>query len=224
MGKSYFPAADSDFLLWALNFSTYLTANATTMGFTASDASNIATVTGGFEDALNLHVTKSDIAHAARQQKDADKDSAIGEIRAMARRIQVSPQVTDEDRQAMGLPVHDGVRTLAAEPAMGRPYGIVDTSKPFRHTIKYREEGAEGRARPDCAIGCEVWMKITLPGEPAPTNPEDLHCLGVNSASPYVCELAGTDACKVAHYRLRWVTRDGTKGPWSELISATIVG
>ncbi|MDO8302623.1 MAG: hypothetical protein Q7T18_05220, partial [Sedimentisphaerales bacterium] len=149
---------------------------------------------------------------------------AEDEIRSMARRIQASPQVTNADRQAMGLNVHDTARTLVSDPAMGRPYGIVDTSEPFRHTLKYREEGAEGRGRPEYAIGCEVWMKIQAPSEPVPTNPDQLAYAGTNSASPYECEFDGADASKVAHYRLRWAARDGSKGPWSEVISATIVG
>lgn len=224
MTKPYIPNTDSDFLLWALNFSTYLTTHATSMGFTESDAQNIATAANGFDTALSQHVAKRDAAAAARVQKDAGKASAKDEIRAMARRIQASPQVTDEDREAMGLTVRDSVRTLSSEPKMNRPYGIVDTSKPFRHTVKYRQEGAEGRGKPDYAVGCEVWMKIAAASEPVPTNPDDLKCLGTNSASPYIREFAGGDANKVAHYRLRWITRDGTKGPWSEIISATIVG
>ena len=224
MANNYLPSTDSDFLLWAQNFSTYLTANAATMGFTAGDAQTVSMYVDNYDTAMTVHVTKHDAAMAARQQKDTDKDIAEDIIRVMARRIQASPQVTDDDRRAMGLPVHDGVRTLAAEPQMLRPYGIADTSKPFQHTIKYREEGAEGRGRPDYAIGCEVWMKVTAAGEPVPTNPDDLKYAGTNSASPYNCEFAGSDASKVAHYRLRWVTRDGAKGPWSEVISATIVG
>lgn len=224
MATNYMPSADSDFLTWAKNFSTYLTAHAVAMGFTAGDATNIDDVVDGFDAAMSQHVTKRDAALAARQQKDADKGSAVDEIRAMARRIQASPQVTDEDRQALGLPVRDGIRSMAVEPDMRRPYGIVDTSDPFRHTLKYREEGAAGRGRPEYAIGCEVWMKILPAGEPVPTNPDDLAYAGTNSASPYVCEFSGSDASKVAHYRLRWVSRGGAKGPWSEVISATIVG
>jgi hypothetical protein len=161
---------------------------------------------------------------SAREQKDEKRVTAEMIIRSIVRQFQASPDVTDAQRQAMGLPVRDSVRSLAAEPDMRRPDGIIDTSKPFRHTLKYRQEDAAGRGRPEYASGCEVWMKILPAGEPVPTNPEELTYAGTNSASPYVCEFDGADASKVAHYRLRWVARNGAKGPWSEVISATIVG
>ena len=34
----------------------------------------------------------------------------------------------------------------------------------------------------------------------------------------------GPNARQMAHYTLRWKLSDGTNGPWSETISATITG
>jgi hypothetical protein len=111
-----------------------------------------------------------------------------------------------------------------ASTEVSRPIGSADTSERFMHTIRYRSEGSSGRARPENAKGCEVWMKITAPGEPAPTKPEEFTCQGLNAASPFVKQFSGDDAAKTAHYLLRLVLRDDSKGPWSEMVSATIVG
>ena len=48
--------------------------------------------------------------------------------------------------------------------------------------------------------------------------------LALDTASPYVATYEGTDGNKTAHYMLRWATRAGDKGPWSETVSATIGG
>jgi hypothetical protein len=224
MANDFVPKADAEFLTWSQNFSGYFAAHAVSMGFSATDAQHVTEDVDGFNVGMADHITARDAACAARQGKDERRTLAESDIRALARRIQASPQVTDEDRQALGLPVRDRVRTLSSTPQMRRPYGIVDTSEPFRHVIKYRDEGAKGRAKPDYAFGCEVWMKITAPGEPVPINPDEFKYAGTNSASPFVNEFAGSDGSRIAHYRLRWVSRDGTKGPWSEMLSATIVG
>ena len=58
----------------------------------------------------------------------------------------------------------------------------------------------------------------------APVDPSECTFLALDTASPYVATYAGTDANKMAHYMLRWVTKGGDKGPWSETVSATIGG
>lgn len=223
MANGYIPNGDSDFLTWAQNFSTYFTAHAVSMGFTASDATAVNDVIDGFDDSLGQHVAKQEGSRAACLQKDADRGSAEETIRAFVRRIQAAPQVTDEDRQALGITVRDRLRAMALAP-MRRPVGSIDTSEYLVHTIRYREEGAQGRARPQNAIGCEVWLCVTANGQPAPTSPEQFTCAGLNSASPFVKKFDGADANKIAHYLLRWATRSGDYSGWSEILSAGIVG
>jgi hypothetical protein len=132
--------------------------------------------------------------------------------------------VTDAQREAMGIPVHSDTKRSAAAVAMNRPTGTVDTSKSFLHTIHYRDEMATGKARPAGVMGCEVWIKVTAHTEPAPTNPGPFTCLGMNTTTPFVHTLSNDDGGKTAYYLLRWVSKDGDKGPWSEILAATVVG
>jgi hypothetical protein len=53
---------------------------------------------------------------------------------------------------------------------------------------------------------------------------EEYKNLGLNSASPFSVQYGIEDTGKRAHYMLRWVSRDGAKGPFSEIRSVTIVG
>jgi hypothetical protein len=77
-------------------------------------------------------------------------------------------------------------------------------------------------AKPAGVMGCEIWVKISATGEPAPTGADGLSFLSLDSSSPYVAEYDGKEGGKTAHYMLRWVATVGVKGPWSETVSATI--
>jgi hypothetical protein len=46
--------------------------------------------------------------------------------------------------------------------------------------------------------------------------------ISMKTASPYIAEYDGSNGGKTAHYMLRWVAKNGDKGPWSETVSATI--
>ena len=70
-------------------------------------------------------------------------------------------------------------------------------------------------------MACEIMVKI---GDPAPVDAGQCVFLALDTASPYVATYEGADANKTAHYMLRWTTRAGDKGPWSETVSATIGG
>jgi hypothetical protein len=73
-------------------------------------------------------------------------------------------------------------------------------------------------------MGCEIRVKVSAVGEPAPTDSSQVQFLAMDTATPYVAKYPGADAGKTAHYMLRWVNTCGDKGPWSETVSATIVG
>ena len=221
---NYLPSRDNDFLNWATNFSTYVTAHSAELPIDSQQATALSTEVSGFRTNLNGHTTARDASKAACEQKDEKRVSAEAVIRDLARQFQASPDVTDVQRQAMGLPVHDGMRTLAAAVQLNAPIASVDTSKRLTHNIRYWDSQGSGKARPEGVVGVEVWSKITAPGEVMPSNPSQFTFLAINSASPFVNELGNTDGGKTAHYLMRWVARDNAKGPWSEIISATVAG
>ena len=221
----YLPSRDNDFNAWATNFSTYVAAHTGELPIDSQQAAAITAEVNGFRTNLNSHTAARDASMAACEVKDEKRVSAEAVIRNIVRQFQASPDVTDAQRQAMGIPVHSGERTLAATPAMTQPYGVVDTSKRQRHLIKYRDTASsESRARPEYASGCEIWCAITAAATPAPADETAYRNLGVNSASPFTVQYTMAEGGKNAHYLLRWVTKDGEKGPWSETLTATITG
>ncbi len=100
---------------------------------------------------------------------------------------------------------------------------VVDFSKRLRHTLRYVDESTPTRrARPRGTIGAEVWVKVSAPGDPPPSDPGELTFLLLSTRTPAVAEFTGPDGGKTAHYMLRWLSTRGEAGPWSETASATI--
>jgi len=64
-------------------------------------------------------------------------------------------------------------------------------------------------------------MKVD--GEP-PKEANELIYLATNTSSPYMVLFEGKDAGKVVYYWLRWVNTRGERGPWSNMLSAMVVG
>jgi hypothetical protein len=225
MSNNFIPNSDPDFLTWVTNFSTYLSAHAEELGIETEVATAIASDVSMFRGDLNGHVTAQDAAHAACQRKDSSRDNTEQAVRKLVRQLQVSDYVSDIEREAMGLPVHSEGRRLLFASAQTRPIGSVDTAERLRHTISYHDEATPTKkARPDRTMGCEIWHTITASDAPAPLDPTVYSNMGINTATPFVAEYDGKDVGKMAHYLLRWVGTTGQPGPWSEIISATIVG
>jgi hypothetical protein len=103
----------------------------------------------------------------------------------------------DSHRAGLGVGIRTTERTAVGAPE-SRPVGTGDTGQRLRHTINFSDESTPGRrGKPGGVTGCEIWVKI---GDPAPTDPKELHFVAMDTATPYVRDYDGADANKVAHY------------------------
>jgi hypothetical protein len=221
----YIPSSDTDFLAWLNKFNDYAGDNLLSLGLVAADLTPITTAINDFRNAIDINVSTQNDARSARIYKDGKRDTVETAVRALVRRLQASPNVDDSERASLGITVKDTIRTMNAATDAMRPVAMVDTSQRLRHEIRFVDEAnPTSRAKPKGVMGCELWVRISPQGEPAPTDPAQLSFLAMDTASPYVADYDGANAGKVAHYMLRWAMTGGQKGPWSETASATIVG
>ena len=216
----YLPSADGDFQLWQQNFLTYAAGHMDELGLLAADLTDAVVAQTAWDTAYAANNSAQITARTAAQLKK-DKRSAFEDcIRPLVRRLQASPDVSDDERRALGITVQ-GDTAAPAGPAATRPMAIVDTSQRLRHEIKFVDEATPtSRAKPAGTMGCEIWVKVGT----APTDPSELTFVALDTASPYIAEYGGADAGKTAHYMLRWVSTRGEKGPWSETVAATVTG
>lgn len=216
----FIPQSDAEFDVWQGNFVTFASANLTALGLVAADLTPITAGQTAWASAFPAHTTAQAAAESARAAKDVARTDFVAVIRALVRRLQAPPAVSDAERLSLGITVR-AERTPATVPT-SRPVASVAVSERLRHTVSFTDEGTPTRkAKPAGVMGCEVWVKV---GGTPPADPSELHFLGLDTRTPYVAEFDGADAGKPAHYMLRWVNKQGEQGPWSATVTATIPG
>jgi len=219
----YLPGSDTELQSWVENFVSYAQAHGPDLGLDPPQIEQISDALTDFSDKMSTNVTAQQAAQSARQAKDDSRDNLESAVRALVRQLQASPEVDDTEREGLGITVRDKVRTTDASGIDTRPIGAVDTSQRLRHEIRFTDESTPTRrAKPNGVMGCEIWVKVSAAGEPAPSSPDKLSFVTLDTATPYIAEFDGADGGKTAHYMLRWVKSGGEKGPWSETVSATI--
>ena len=218
MAQDWLPSADADLGPWLMNFLTYANNNKVALGLTSADLGPVQTAFENWSGAYEFFMAASAGYESALHQKDNAADAVPIALRPLVNRIQASPVMTDAHRGGLGITVRSTTRTATAAPTT-RPVATIDTSQSLRHTIAFVDElTPTSRAKPPGVTGCEIWVKV---GD-APTGPGDLTYLALDTRSPYVAEYDGADVGKIAHYRLRWLSTRGERGPWSQTVSGTI--
>jgi len=214
------PKPDHDFHDVVNAVSTFVTANAAAVGLTPDQVAPVTAAVAAWNTAYPAHKTASDSAIAACATKDQSRGVLETAIRPVIQQLQVSTKVTDAQRKTMKLRPRSKTRTPAGVPT-SVPVATIDTSQRLRHILNYRDSVAGGRGKPAGVRSCEIWCKV---GGPPPTDISQMTYLGDASKSPQLEEFTGAQAGLTVYYWLRWVNTRGVKGPWSEMISATIPG
>lgn len=215
----YIPAADPDFHNWQDNFMDYFLARATLLGLDSPDYAHLQTMKDTWDNAYPSHIMMQANARAYTEAKNTARNVYEDALRLFVRRLQILPTMTDEHRQGLGITVENttGATTVSLLTA---PVAVVDNSQRLQHLVQFFDSGTPTkRAKPAWASGCEIWVKI---GDPAPIDGTQCQMLGYDTATPYLAQYQGADGGKTAHYMLRWVLKDGYRGPWSETASVTI--
>lgn len=243
----YIPERDVEFQAWLRNFAAQAAALAGSLPLSAQQQAAIQEVKTVASEAYTAHLEAHAVAKTARQRKDQTQADATQVIRGIARLLQAEPSLTDEHRKALRLPVRDRVRTRQTAPPTA-PLVMIDASQRLEHRLVICDPvRGNRRSKPPGAMGCEVWMDLAPPqtaeGEPGRggegekqqgqavgTSPEqqpmngETVLLGITTNSRFEHRFDAPHASWTARYRLRWFSRRGDKGPWSEPVAATIAG
>jgi hypothetical protein len=220
--EHFYPQADAELVPWGDQFNIYMLANFAALGLTATDSVNLNGAWINFRIRYAAHVKAQAAAVAATAAEAEARREYEAVLRPAVRRIQSNAAVTDAQRGALGITIPDRTRTRAAAPT-SRPLVQVDFSRRLVHAIGFVDEGRPTRrARPRGVMGAEVWAKVAAPGEAPPDGAAELKFLLLATRSPAKVEYSGDEAGHTAHYMVRWLSRRGEPGPWSETASATV--
>jgi len=217
MQAPYLPPPDAAFDAWSQNFSTLITADPTTYGLIAGDATAIAAVVDAFHTAYGLAsnpVTRTAVTIAA---KDAARVAAEPVLRDYAQQISRNAGVDNSDKTAVGVNLPNTARPPIPQPTTQPQLALVSSVHNLQ-VISYKDSATPTtKAKPFGAIGIDLRVSISL--TPA-ASPDNVPPFGVITKSPVNIGMLSGDAGKTARYWGRWVTRSGPGGmaqygPWS---------
>lgn len=221
-GDHYIPRPDANFDAWSAYFWASLSNWWIEQGFDPSEIKDVQIAVDAWHEAYAAHVSAQAAAEAARQTKDAARRAAEAAIRPTVARVQVMPMVTNATRAQFGISLRDTTRTPAPTPTTA-PSAIITSGGRLTHRLRLIDPATPTRrARPKGVARAELYVVLTSPADPAPSDIAAYRYVESVSDGTATLSFAPADGGKQAHYITRWVTQTGGKGPWSDATSATI--
>jgi len=211
--------SDRDLLAESRSYEAHITTNAAGLNLATADSDAIKGVNNAYE---NSNDQKDLLAHqfdGAVVLNKTNRKNVLKELRRQRNVLYADTSLSDNDLALAGLPPRDKEQTASAAPA-NAPSGRVEYGK-LKHTIYFKDSLSDSDAKPKGIMGCEIYHFI---GSTAPTSEKDWEYLALDTSSPYIVYYEAEDANKKVFYQLRWVSKSGERGEWSEIIEATING
>jgi hypothetical protein len=215
------PRKDSALRGYAATFAAAAAAIGSQVDLLPADVADINQAQDGFDSASDDFAQAEAMTKAARETRDLKKKQLIDVLRAKTAKINADPNTTDSQREQFGIHVDKPTRTPSGVPTT-LAMGEVSKFGPFQHTLKVTDSGTGKAKKPDGIVAAELYVKVMAAGEPAPTDPATFQFVALVTDGKHVQEFAAADACKMAYYALRWVSRKGERGGWSPIVAATI--
>jgi len=220
MADSLSNLSDRDLLAGLRIYNNAVLASPEEFGLTAAEATALQGDLENFENSLDEWDAVNAEYDSKLEAKNAARQQALNRGRGQRKLTRAKTDVSNESLASAGLSPYDDVRTASASPSSA-PFALVDFGK-LRHTINFRDKNApDSDKKPDGMLGAEIWLKI---GGDAPIDNAECAYLATDTATPYVNQFGAGDAGKTAWYLLRWVSKNGDKGDWSEAVGVTING
>jgi hypothetical protein len=214
----YIPRGDGAFLEWVKILYAYTLANFARWGVPTPQTVLEPLLTAyeaKFEAAQNPNRGKVDILNK-NQARDALKKAVRAYNKAY---LLYNPEVTDEDRERMGLPIYGGSRSPVGVPD-SVPVLTVALKNPREVPLHYHDSVSGKRGKPKGVHGIEIrWGML----DHFPKDIEELTQSAFDTRSP--CTLSFTEHERGQRVYLcgRWeILREGEKGSFGEIIEAVI--
>lgn len=219
--RDIIPESDSDFDTWQLIFITMIEGNTTAWLIPADDFTTLKAKQTGWNTAYAKARNFKTRSTADVQDKDDARAVYEKGLRGfIAEHLAFNSKVTDGDRERLQIRVHTGERTPVGVPGTF-PVGSIDASSNQRHTISVVDSETKKKGKPAGVHGFEIWRKVG--GEP-PADDNDYTYVTTDTNSPHTIEYGLADVGKKVYYRFRWVNSKGQAGPWSDPVSAIVMG
>jgi len=218
----YVPANDAEFDSWQNNLVLITESQLVTWGILVGDFTLLKTAQSGWVDGYDSAEVKTVRNNGDVAGKDSTRAVYEKALRKFNKQWLISnTRVSDRERELMGLTVPVETRTPAPKPTT-KPVVTINFAQRLQHELHIVDEATPTRkAKPVGVHGCEIWMKID---GPAPVSVSELSYVATTTRTPGTVIFEGIHAGKIVYYWLRWVNTRGEHGPWSNVVSAMVVG
>lgn len=229
MTQSTIPSGPTNEIFqWATNFRNTLNTNLPGYGVSPGEAATMTTNMTTFTTAFALAgvVGRTAINPAGYTQPNRDalvvaRNTTIAQMRPLANRIRFNPAITDSMKLAAGvMPIN-----------LNRSRLIVPNSSPaltvykrnvLAHVLNFAvSDNLTQKSRPVGATAVLLYGKVSATEI---TDPTQLMLIGQYTKQGMVTpQFPAADGGKTVYYAARWAGKTSQIGPWSEIISATVV-
>lgn len=212
--------SDRELLTEIRAYERKLAVSGESLNFTEAEIAEIAEANDAFSEVLDeLGRILAQKAAVVQRKKNLRKN-LLKKIRAQRLRLYADTNISDSELAGFGLPKRDRIRTPSPNPETA-PIGYIEYAK-LMHIIHFRDtESPNSRAKPFGMEGCEIWHYI---GDAMPNSEKDFRYVETARKTPFKIDYKMEDAGKNVFYLLRWKSKNGAKGEWSETVEATING
>lgn len=217
---------DSEVLPWTENFATVFGASPTTYGFTSVEATDVTTAVENYRDAYDIAGVAGRVAvnpggytQPNRAALMSARAAALSVIRPLAVQIQANPGISDEDKLDAGIVPRNFSRTPVLVPETSPVLTFLQAGV-GTHLLAFADQLTPSRkTKPFGAIGLQLYRKAAA----SVSGLDELEFHAMFSRNAVLSEFDAADAGKICTYAARWVGTRGDVGPWSALLTATVL-
>lgn len=217
----YIPGPDDEFNTYLQEqFAPDVGANFAALGLSAADNTALQDANTAWGYSWPAFNNAKAAFEAATRDKDAKRAEVEAVMRRLAQKVQNNPAVTDAQKAAMGITIRKTTKTPVPPPTTVPTLARIDTStRAILRLFFVDSTTPDTKAKPAGAQGVEIREQI---GGTAPTDPNTMAFLAIETRAPYRADFEATDVGKTAYFALRWVNTKGQPGPWSQVFNAVI--
>jgi hypothetical protein len=215
--SDYIPKRDSELVPWSANFTAEVTTNAATWEIPTIEVTNLQTADAAFAtlQAQADSPAKNAIIVA---KKNAARKTLETEIRGLVDFRLKNPIITDAQRIALGLHVHDTKPSNIPVPK-SRPELDIDVVDFRRLKVLFHDMDSKSKAKPYGVNGAVIAYAVL---DTPPADPTVLTRTTLATRTPHILEFTEEERGKTVYVTICWQKDKGEKGPWSEIESAIV--
>jgi hypothetical protein len=220
MASNYIPGAEGLFYDWEKNLITYASNHYKSWGITDMKWEELLALQLVYHTRYEVADNPATSTHAAIKMRQEARKSYESELRVIIKGyITYNPDVSDEDRIDMGLPVHDTKPTRVPVPK-DYPDHELDLNVVRRLIVYFFTRGEKrSSAKPHGVHGAELLWAIL---DYAPASVTELVHSSFATSSPFLLDFDESERGKKVYFSLVWENTRGEKGPKSEIFDTII--